>query len=54
VASRLELDFVAGFCMPSALGLCPSFQLHPRSVIAAGLPFGLLGRDTLGRLVRSR
>jgi hypothetical protein len=35
------------------LGLCLSLSHHPRSVVAAGLPFGLLGRGTLRCLVRT-
>ena len=46
-------SFVPGFCLLPGLGLGLSFQLHPRGVFAAGLPFGLLCRDTLRCLVRS-
>ena len=52
-ASQLKLDFVPGFCLVPGLGLGLSFQLHPCGVLAAGLPFGLLSRDTLRCLVRS-
>lgn len=35
-ALQLKLDIVLGFCLLPGLGL--SFQLHPRGVVAAGLP----------------
>jgi len=34
------------------LGLGLGFQFHPRGVVVAGVPFGLLYRDTPRRLVR--
>jgi hypothetical protein len=45
-ALQLKLDVVLGLCLLPGLGLGLSFQLHPRGVLAAGLPFCLLGRDT--------
>jgi len=39
-------------CLLPGLGLGSSLQLHPRGVVAAGLPFGVLDRDTLRGLVR--
>lgn len=53
-ALQLKLGFVPGFCLAPGLGLGLSFQFHPRGVFAAGLPFGLLCRDSLRCLVRSR
>jgi len=41
-------------CLLPGLGLDLSFQLHPRGVFAAGVPFGLLCRDALRCLTRSR
>ena len=37
-ALQLKLDIVLGFCLLPGLGLGLSFQLHPRGVVAAGLP----------------
>jgi hypothetical protein len=54
VALELKLGFVPGLYLLPGLGLGLSFQLDPRGVIAAGLPFGLLCRDALRCLVRSR
>ena len=51
-ALQLELDFVPGLCLLPGFGLGLSFQLHPGGVFAAGLPFGLLGRDPPRCLVR--
>jgi len=53
-ALQLKLGFVPGFCLPPGLGLGLGFQLHPRGVLAAGVPFGLLCRDTLLCPARSR
>ena len=53
-ALQLELEVVRGFCLLPGLGLGPSFHLHPHGVFTAGLPPGLLGRDTPRCLVRSR
>jgi hypothetical protein len=38
-------------CLVFGLGLGLSFQLHPRGIVAVGVPFGLLGRwaDTVLR-----
>jgi len=47
VALQLKLGFVPRFCLLPGLGLGLSFQLHPRGVFTAGLPFGSLRRDTL-------
>jgi hypothetical protein len=52
-ALQLNLGFVPALCLLVGLGLGLSFQSHPRGVSAAGLPFGLLGRDTPRCLVRS-
>jgi hypothetical protein len=52
-ALQLKLDFVAGFWLLPGLRLGLSFQLHPCSVVIAGLSFALLGRDALCCLVRS-
>jgi hypothetical protein len=41
-------------CLLPGLGLGLGFELHPRGVVAAGVPFGMLGRDTLRRLIRPR
>jgi hypothetical protein len=51
-ALQLELDFVSGSCLLPGLGLGLSFQFHPGGVFAAGVPFGLLCRDALRRLIR--
>ena len=53
-ALHLDLGSVPGFCLLSGLGLGLGFPLDPRGVFAAGLPFGLLCRDTLRGLVRPR
>jgi hypothetical protein len=53
-ALQLKLGFIPGFCLLPGLGLGLGFPLHPRGVVAAGLPFGLLCRDTLRCLVRPR
>jgi hypothetical protein len=52
-ALHLELDLVLGLCLLPGLGLGLSFQPDPRSVVAAGLPFGSLCRDTLRGLIHS-
>jgi hypothetical protein len=44
-ALQLELDVVPDLCLLPGLGLGLSFELQPGSVFAAGMPFGLLGRD---------
>ena len=46
-ALQLKLDFVPGFDLLPGLGLCLSPRLHPGGIVTAGLPFGLLGHDTL-------
>lgn len=51
-ALQLKLDFVPGFDLLPGFGLYLNLPLHPRGVVAAGLPFSLLGRDTLRCLVR--
>ena len=51
-ALQLELEVVPGFCLLSGLGLGLCLPLHPGGVVAAGVPFGLLGRDALRCLVR--
>ena len=50
---HLELDLVPGSCLLPDLGLSLSFQFDPRGVVAAGLPFSSLCRDTLRGLIRS-
>jgi len=39
-------------CLLSGLGLGLCLELFPGGVVAAGVPFGLLCRDALRRLVR--
>jgi hypothetical protein len=53
-ALQLDLSSVPGFQMLAGLRLGLSFPLHPCSVLAAGLPFGFLCRDTPRGLVRLR
>src|SRR5215813_13197547 len=51
-ALQLELDVVPGFGLLTRLALSLSFELHPRGIVAAGPPFGLLSHDPLRCLVR--
>jgi len=51
-ALELKLEIVSGFCLLLGLGLMLAFPFDLRGVFAAGIPFGLLRRDTLRCLVR--
>jgi hypothetical protein len=51
---HLDLDSLAGFRLLCSFGLGLGLALEPRSVFAAGLPFGLLCREALRGLVGPR
>jgi hypothetical protein len=53
-ALQLNLGFIPGLCLLFRLELGLGFSLDLCGVFAAGLPFGLLGRDALRSLVRPR